>query len=57
MKDDFTKGVDQGFAGGLLLFIGMTLCDKGWVVVGVIMSVFGALVYLEPYLTTYFKRD
>ena len=48
MKNDHTKSAaDQGLAAGTVMAFGCTAVYNGWVVSGIFLSIFGALIYLE----------
>lgn len=43
----YGRGSDQGFAAGLLIMGGIGACERGWVICGLIISLFGVLIYLD----------
>lgn len=45
-KDAICKGADQGFAGGMLLMGGIMAAGNGFVIIGALIGLFGALIYI-----------
>lgn len=47
---------DQGFAGGIILAAGIAITSNGWIWLGIVISVLGALIYLEKKFTILHKE-
>ena len=43
----YGRGADQGLAAGMLIMAGIGACERGWIICGLLISLFGALIYLE----------
>jgi hypothetical protein len=43
----YARGASQGLAAGMLTMAGIMACDNGWIIGGLLISLFGVLLYLE----------